>query len=474
MLDTIERVNGAINDFIWGAPMIILLLGTGIYFSIRLGFPQITKIKAIFKNVKEKIFIKKEKEETKKEKKNKKEKKKDKKKGELSSFQAALVALGGIVGSGNIAGVATAIASGGPGALFWMWIAAFFGMTIKFAEITLGILFRKKDDDGTYSSGPMYYLRDGVKSKFLAALYALFAVLSYIVIVAMVDTNTIVEAIRAKFSISPLVIGIALAVVVGIIIFGGVKRIGKFSQVIVPFMGIFYILIGLVVIVLNIEAVPNAFLTIFKSAFTPQAAFGGFAGASIAQIIRYGLARGMYSNEAGMGSAAITHGPAQVEHPVEQALWAPVEVFIDTIIVCTISGLIIVISGVWTNGASGAKLMIEAFDKVFPGNIGGYLIMIASFLFSFTCLTSSGYSCEECSQYLFGEKSKYLMRILWIIFIIIGATTKLSLVWDLADTVNGFMAIPNLIGILILSNLVVKQKKDYFKENKETKKQLEK
>lgn len=446
MLELIEKYNGMLNDIVWGIPMIILLLGTGIYFSIRLGFIQVTKIKEIFKKVKNS------------------NKKDDNKKGSISSLQSALVALGGIVGSGNIAGVATAIAAAGPGALVWMWIAAFFGMAIKFAEITLGILFRKEKKDGTFDSGPMYYLRDGVRSKFLAGFYAIMAVLSYIVIVAMVDTNTIVEAINAKFNISPIIIGLILIIIVGFVIFGGVKRLGKFSQVVVPTMGIFYILIGLIVIVLNIKGVPAAFGTIFKSAFTPQAAAGGFLGASVTQIIRYGLARGMYSNESGMGSAAITHGSAKVNHPVEQSLWAPVEVFLDTMVINTISGLIIVLSGVWTNGTSGAALMMNAFDSIFPGQIGGYLIMIVSFLFSFTCLTSSGYICEECAKYLFGDKSKYAVRILWLIFIMIGALTSLELVWDLADTVNGFMAIPNLLGILILSNLVIKQKKEYFKE----------
>lgn len=445
MLELIEEYNGIVNDFIWGVPMMILLLGTGLYFSIRLGFIQVTKIKDIFRKVKSSF-----------------KKSDDKKKGAISSLQSFLVALGGIVGSGNIAGVATAIAAAGPRALVWMWIAAFFGMAIKFAEITLGIIFRKENEDGTYDAGPMYYLREGVRSKFLAGFYAVMAVLSYVVIVAMVDTNTIVEAVNAKFNVSPWVIGFILVVIVGFVIFGGVKRLGKFSQVVVPSMGIFYILIGLIVIVMNIKGVPSAFATIFKSAFTPQAAAGGFLGASVTQIIRYGLARGMYSNEAGMGSAAILHGTAKVDHPVEQSLWAPVEVFLDTILINTITGLIIVISGVWTSGLSGAALMVDAFDKVFPGSVGGYLIMIVSFLFSFTCLTSSGYICEECAKYLFGDKSKIAIRVLWLVFIIIGAVTSLELVWDLADTVNGFMAIPNLLGLLFLSGLVVKQKKEFF------------
>lgn len=440
-LNAIEKYNGIINDFIWGPPLLILLLGVGIYFSIRLGFPQITKIKAIWKNA----FRKKE---------------EKKGKGNISSFQAFLVGLGGIVGSGNIAGVATAVASGGPGALFWMWIAAFFGMATKFAEITLGIFYRKKKGD-EYTGGPMYYLRDGVKSKFLAGLYAVLAILSYIVIVAMVDTNTIVSTITDKFAISPWIIGVILMVIVGIIIFGGIKKIGKFSSKIVPAMGIFYIASGLLVILFNITEVPNAFATIIKAAFTPQAAFGGFAGASIAQIIRYGMARGMYSNEAGLGTAAITHSTAKVEHPIEQALWGPVEVFVDTIIVCTITGLVVVISGQWTSGVDGAPLIMSAFDKTLPG-IGSYLVMISSILFSFTCLTSSGFVCEKCSEYLFGEKRKNIIRVMWLIFIMIGAVTSLELVWDMADTVNGFLAIPNIIGLFILSGKVVSLKKEYF------------
>lgn len=441
VVELIEKYNGIINDFIWGPPMIILLLSVGIYFSIRLGFPQITKIKAISKNIKRK-----ENKET---------------KGNLSSIQSFLVGLGGIVGSGNIAGVATAIASGGPGALFWMWIASFFGMATKFAEITLGIFYRKKTDDG-YIGGPMYYLKDGVKSKFLAGAYAVLAILSYIVIVAMVDTNTIVSTITDKYAVNPWIIGVILVVIVGIIIFGGIKKIGNFSSKIVPFMGIFYILSGLLVIIFNIESVPHALSVIITSAFKPQAAVGGFAGATIMQIMRYGFARGIYSNEAGLGTAGITHSNAKVDHPIQQALWGPVEVFVDTIIICTISGLVVVISGEWITGATGAPLIMSAFDKVLPGGIGSYLVMISSILFSFTCLTSSGFICEQCAKYLFGEKRKNIIRVLWLVFIMIGAVTSLELVWNLADTVNGFLAIPNIIGLFILSNQVIKLKKEYL------------
>lgn len=450
MVDIINNVNDFINNIVWGMPMIILILGTGIYLSIRLGFVQITKIKDIFNNTIKKMF------------------KKSNGKGLISSGEAALISLGEIVGSGNIAGVATAIAAGGPGALFWMWVAAFFGMAIKFAEITLGIVYRKVfNKDFNVKGGPMYYLRDGVKSKFLAGFYAVMSILSYIVIVAMVDTNTIVTTITAKFNVPNYVIGIALVLIVGIIIFGGLKRLGKFSKRFVPFMGIFYVIAGLVVIFANIELVGPTFKTILTAAFTPQAAAGGFAGASIVQIIRYGLARGIYSNEAGLGTAAYAHSTAETDHPVRQALWGPTEVFLDTIVVNTITGLVVIMSGLWTSGADGSALVMNAFDKVLPGGVGSIIIFIAAICFSFTCLTSASYVCQESAEYLFGTKSQKFINILWLGFILLGSLTSLELVWNLADTVNGLMLIPNLLGLLILSNVVVSKKKEFFSKNKE-------
>ena len=449
-MEIVNNVNDFINNIIWGIPMILLILGTGIYYTIRLGFPQFTKIKQIYKNTVGKKSQKKE------------------GKGLISSGQAALVSLGEIIGSGNIAGVATAIASGGPGAIFWMWIAAIFGMATKYIEIGLGILYRKvSKNENNVKGGPMYYLRDGLNSKFLAGFYAIMAVLSYIVIVGMVDTNTIVNAIQAKAGNVPsFIIGLVLMAIVGIIIFGGIKRIGKFSNVIVPLMAFLYVISGIVVLIVNIDMIGEAFLTIFKAAFTPQAAAGGFAGASIAQAMRYGLARGIYSNEAGLGTAAIVHNAAQVENPIEQSMWAPVEIFVDTIIVNTITGLVIIISGLWTTGADGAELVMNSFDKALPNGPGSVIIMVASILFSFTCLSSGSYVCEECAEYLFGTKSKTIVRIFWLVFIFIGAVTSLDLVWNLADTVNGLMLIPNLIGVLILGKQVVKLSKEYFKKTK--------
>ena len=449
-MEIVNNVNDFINNIIWGIPIILLILVTGIYYTIRLGFPQFTKIKQIYKNTVGKKV------------------KKNNDNGLITSGQAALVSLGEIIGSGNIAGVATAIASGGPGAIFWMWIAAIFGMATKYIEIGLGILYRKvSKNENNVKGGPMYYLRDGLNSKFLAGFYAIMAVLSYIVIVGMVDTNTIVNAIQAKAGNVPsFIIGLVLMAIVGIIIFGGIKRIGKFSNVIVPLMAFLYVISGIVVLIVNIDMIGEAFLTIFKAAFTPQAAAGGFAGASIAQVMRYGLARGIYSNEAGLGTAAIVHNAAQVENPIEQSMWAPVEIFVDTIIVNTITGLVIIISGLWTTGADGAELVMNSFDKALPNGPGSVIIMVASILFSFTCLSSGSYVCEECAEYLFGTKSKTIVRIFWLVFIFIGAVTSLDLVWNLADTVNGLMLIPNLIGVLILGKQVVKLSKEYFKKTK--------
>ena len=449
-MDKINTINDFINEIVWGVPMIALILGVGIYYTIRLGFPQLTKIKKIYKGT---IGKKEENPEA---------------KGLVSSSQAALISMGEIVGSGNIAGVATAVASGGPGAIFWMWIAALFGMATKYVEIGLGIIYRSVNKDNV-KGGPMYYLRDGLHSKFLAVIYAILAVLSYIVIVAMVDTNTIVSTVTTKFNIPDYVIGIALVIIVGVIIFGGIKRLGKFSKNFVPIMGIFYIISGLVVIFSNLELVGPAFSTIIKAAFTPQAAAGGFAGASIAQIIRYGFARGIYSNEAGLGTAAFAHSAAETDHPTRQALWGPTEIFIDTIIVNTITGLVVVMSGLWTSGADGSPLVMAAFDKVLPGGVGSIMIFIASICFSFTCLTSASYVCQESAEYLFGTKSQKVINALWLVFIFIGSVTSLEFVWNLADTVNGLLLIPNLLGLLILSNVVVKKKKEFFKETRKRK-----
>ncbi len=447
MLDILTQVNDFVNGIVWGVPILVLIFATGVFFTIRLGFVQFRNPKFLIKETIVKAFKKKDKENT--------------APGELTSFQAAMTSVSAIVGSGNIAGVATAIVLGGPGALFWMIVAAFFGMASKFAEITLGIKYREINPDGSVKGGAMYYLAKGLKQKWLGVLFAILVIPFSFVISGIVDTNTIALTLYDRFEIPTLVTGIILAVIVGVIVFGGVKKVGYACSLVAPFMGGAYILAGLLIIILNITQVPDAIAQIVKCAFTPTALAGGAIG-SVFTCIKNGVARGMYSNEAGLGTAAMVHSGAKVDHPVEQGVWGPVEVFLDTILVCTITALAIVMSGLWNTGLDGATLTVSAFEKMLPGSIGAYISLGAVVLFGFTCLISYYVYAEQAVEYIFGEKSKTVVRILWVLAILVGSQTTLGFVWDLADTFNGLMIIPNLIGILLLSNEVVKLKKDYF------------
>ena len=449
-MDFIVKVNDFVNGIVWGVPILVLILATGLYFTIRLGFFQFTHFGFLFRDTIVKAFKKKDEEKP--------------AKGELTSFQAAMTSVSAIVGSGNIAGVATAIVVGGPGALFWMIIAAIFGMASKFAEITLGIKYRKFNEDGTVRGGAMYYLADGLKQKWLGILFSILVIPFAFVISGIVDTNTIATTLFDEFRIPTIATGIFLAVVTGIIVFGGAKRVGYVCAVIAPFMGGAYLLAGLFIIILNIGQVPSAIGTIIKAAFNPSAATGGIIG-SIFITMKMGVARGMYSNEAGLGTAAMVHSPAKVDTPSEQGVWGPIEVFLDTIVVCTITALAIVMSGLWTTGLDGATLTVNAFKVMLPGNVGYWIAIGSVILFGFSCLISYYDYASQAAEYLFGEKSKWFVRGFWVVAIVVGSQTTLGFVWDLADTFNGLMIIPNLIGILILSNEVVKEKKAYFEAN---------
>ena len=449
-MDFIVKVNDFVNDIVWGVPILVLILATGLFFTIRLGFFQFTHFGFLFKDTIVKAFKKKDEEKP--------------AKGELTSFQAAMTSVSAIVGSGNIAGVATAIVVGGPGALFWMIIAAIFGMASKFAEITLGIKYRKFNEDGSVRGGAMYYLADGLKQKWLGILFSILVIPFAFVISGIVDTNTIATTLFDEFKIPTIATGIVLAVITGIIVLGGAKRVGYVCAVIAPFMGGAYLLAGLFIIILNIGQVPAALGTIIKAAFNPSAATGGVIG-SILVTMKMGVARGMYSNEAGLGTAAMVHSPAKVDTPSEQGVWGPIEVFLDTIVVCTITALAIVMSGLWTTGLDGATLTVNAFKVMLPGNVGYWIAIGSVILFCFSCLISYFDYATQAAEYLFGEKSKIFVKILWVVAIVVGSQTTLGFVWDLADTFNGLMIIPNLIGLLILSNEVVKEKKAYFEAN---------
>ena len=447
-MDLIVKINGLINDFVWGVPCLLLLMGTGLYYTIRLGFMQFRNPGFLFRETVIKAF-----------------KKKDdpsKASGDLTSFQAAMTSVGAIVGSGNIAGVATAIVVGGPGAVFWMILAAMIGMATKFAEVTLGVKYREVREDGTVGGGAMYYLAKGLKQKWLGILFSFLVIPYAFVISAVVDTNTIALAVQSEFAVPTWITGAVLAVVTGVIIFGGIKSIGKASAVIAPFMGGAYILAGLMVIVLNIGQVPAAIGAILEGAFSPAGVTGGAVG-SMFIAMRYGFARGIFSNEAGVGSAAMVHRGAKVDHPVEQGLWGAMEVFLDTVLVCSVTALTVVLSGLWSSGdIDGAVLTMAAFEKMLPGKIGSWICLGAIILFGFTCLISFYTYAERASVYIFGTKSRFWIKLIWCFMIFLGSQTTLGFAWDLADTINGLMIIPNLVGLLLLSNEVIKLKNEYF------------
>ena len=445
--EAIVNINGVINDFVWGVPCLVLLIGTGLYYTIRLGFMQFRHPGFLFRETVVKAFKKKDDAE--------------RAPGELTSFQAAMTSVGAIVGSGNIAGVATAIVVGGPGAVFWMLIAALIGMATKFAEVTLGVKYREVREDGSVGGGAMYYLAKGLKQKWLGVLFSVLVIPYAFVISAVVDTNTIALAMENEFAVPTWITGVVLAAAAGIIIFGGIKRIGKASEIIAPFMGGAYILAGIAVILLNIGQVPQAIVQIVRGAFDPAAITGGAVG-SLFIAMRYGVARGIFSNEAGVGSAAMVHCGAKVDHPVEQGMWGAMEVFLDTALVCLVSSLTVVLSGLWTSGMDGAVLTMAAFEKMLPGKIGSYICLGAIILFGFTCLISFYTYAERAAVYIFGGKSRFWIKLLWIGMIFLGSQTTLGFAWDLADTINGMMIIPNLIGLLLLSGEVVKLKKEYF------------
>ena len=448
-MDRLMELNGIINEFVWGPPMLILLVGTGIYLTLRTNFFSITKLGYILKNTLMKMFEKGQGGE-----------------GEVTAFQAVATALAATVGTGNIAGVATAIAIGGPGAIFWMWVSAIFGMTTKYAEVVLSIKYREKTEDGRFVGGPMYYITNGLKWKWLAYIFAIFGALAAFGIGNMVQSNSIAASLEVTFGVSKLVTGIVVAAISAVVVVGGIKRIAQVTEKLVPVMAAFYIIGGLVIIIINAAHIPEAFKLIFGSAFTGSAAVGGFAGSTLSIAMRRGVARGVFSNEAGLGSAPIAHAAATTDHPVRQGLWGVFEVFIDTIVICSITALSIITSGVWNGGETGAALTTQAFSHGLPGNWGGIIVSIGILLFAFSTILGWEYYGERCAEYLFGSKVNFVYRILWIPFIVIGAVGGLNDLWDLADTLNGLMAIPNLIGVAALSGVVIKLTKEFFASEK--------
>ena len=436
----LENILNSISSFIWGPITLFFLLGVGVYLMIGLQAYPIKNLKHGFK-----VLFKKS---------------DDKDDGDISSFESLMTALSATVGTGNIAGVATAIFLGGPGAIFWMWITALFGMATKYAEAFLAIYFREKNTSGNYVGGPMYYIKNGLSKKyhFLAYLFAFFGMIAAFGIGNGVQANSVAQVLSSEFNISQITIGITIAVLVTLVILGGIKSIGKTTAQLVPIMSAVYILGGLYIIFINISIVPDIFLLIVNSAFTTTAATGGFAGATIWMAIRFGVSRGVFSNEAGLGSSPIAHAAAKTNNPVKQGSISMLEPLIDTLIVCTITAFVILISDSWLSGINGASLTSLAFNEGLPG-FGKYIVMVGLVLFAFSTIIGWSYYGEKCAEFIFGESVTTIYRVLWIIIIPVGATIELNLIWLIADIMNGLMALPNLIALILLSPIVFSKTK---------------
>jgi AGCS family alanine or glycine:cation symporter len=437
-----------INNFVWGPAMLVLILGTGLY--LMLGLQLIPFRKLIYGFVM--LWRGRSSHE----------------KGDITPFNALMTSLSATIGTGNIAGVATAIVLGGPGALFWMWCTALVGMATKYAEAVCAVHYRETDENGNHVGGPMYYIKNGLKSHWawLGTLFAIFGMIAGFGIGNMVQANSVADVLESSFQIPTWATGVTLAVLVWLVLIGGIQRIAEVAGKLVPIMGIAYVMGGLVILVIHAAKIPDALSLIFTHAFTPVAATGGFAGAAVWAAIRFGVARGIFSNEAGLGSAPIAQATARTNSPVRQGVIAMLETFIDTIIVCSITGLVIIISGAWMSGETGASLSSMAFEQALP-NFGGYIVVFGSAVFAFTTLLGWSFYGEKCVQYLFGIESIIQFRLLWVIIVPVGAIIKLEFVWLVADTLNALMAIPNLIALLLLSPVVFKLTRDYFasKEN---------
>lgn len=382
--------------------------------------------------------------------------------GDITHFQALMTALSATVGTGNIAGVATAIAMGGPGALFWMWVTGLVGMATKYAEAVLAVKYRVIDEHGEMSGGPMYYLANGLKMPWLGTIFAVFASVAAFGIGNMVQSNSMADAIEATYAVPHWVTGVVLIGCTAAVVLGGIKKIGKVTGTLVPVMIVFYMGGAMYIILANISGVPAAFALIVEQAFNPTAAVGGFAGAGVMLAIRMGVARGVFSNESGLGSAPIAAAAAQTKSPITQALVSMTQTFIDTLIVCTMTGLVLILTGVWSSGANGAELTTIAFSAGMPG--GAHVVTIGLVLFAYSTILGWCYYGEKSIEYLFGVKAVLPYRIAFVIFVGVGAVAKLSLVWNISDTLNGLMAIPNLVGLLLLTPVVVSETKKYFED----------
>jgi len=444
MMENVSLIVEEISSVLWGPVLVVILLGTGLYFTIRLRFVQVREFfhgiritAGFFENPRHK--------------------------GDINHFQALSTALSATIGTGNIAGVATAIALGGPGAVFWMWLTGLFGMALKYASCLLSIKYRVFSEDGTAAGGPMYYLERGLHIKWLAVFFAICAAITSFFIGNMVQSNSVADVLKGSFSVPPLLTGICMAFIVWLVVIGGIKRIASVTQIIVPFMCAVYILSALFVLFTNAEKIIPALELIVRHAFTPTAATGGFAGSLVLFTIRMGIARGIFSNEAGLGSAPIAHAAAKENEPVREGLVGMMGPFIDTLVICTLTALVIVVSGAWSSGLNGASLTASAFSTKMAAG-GGLVVGFGLVFFALSTTIAWAYYGDRCMYYLFGEKTVRPYRWLYCLFIPVGAVVKLELIWNLADIANAFMAFPNLVGLLGLSGVVMKQTESYARK----------
>ncbi|KJS21782.1 alanine/glycine:cation symporter family protein [Stutzerimonas kunmingensis] len=444
-MEFLNNLVNSVNGLVWGPPMLVLILGTGLFLMIFLKFMPLTRIPTGFALMWRGRT------------------KGDEATGEISPFQALMTSLAATVGTGNIAGVATAIFLGGPGALFWMWCTALVGMATKYCEVVLAVHYREKDDRGEHVGGPMYAIKNGLGKKWiwLGTAFAIFGGLAGFGIGNMVQVNSMAHALETTFSVPLWATGLITMVIVGLVILGGIRRIGVVAASLVPFMCLAYLIAAAVVLVVNASAIPAAFDLIFTHAFTPIAATGGFAGAAVMAAIRFGVARGIFSNEAGLGTAGIAQAAGTTTSSVRSGMIGMLGTFIDTIIVCSMTGLAIICTGVWTSGESGAALSAAAFESAMPG-IGGIILTLALVVFAFTTILGWSYFGEKCWEFLVGTRAIWPFRVIWVLAVPFGAIAQLDFAWLLADTLNGLMAIPNLVSLLLLSPVVVKLTKEYF------------
>lgn len=446
-MQAVSSFVGLINGIVWGPMMLVLILGVGLYLMIGLRLMPLLKIGTGFRLLSQGRTVS----------------SKDRPDGEITPFQALMTALSATVGTGNIAGVATAVFLGGPGALFWMWCTALVGMATKYAEAVLAVRFREIDENGNHVGGPMYYIRNGLGKNWtwLGVLFAIFGTIAAFGIGNTVQANSVADVLESNFGVNHWVTGIVMMVLVAAVLVGGIRRIGQVASSLVPLMAVTYVTMGLLALAINSSDLPRAFSLVMHHAFTPIAAEGGFAGALVWAAIRFGVARGIFSNEAGLGSAPIAHAAAQTHDPIRQGLVAMLGTFIDTIIICTITGMVIITSSAWMSGESGAALTSLAFAHALP-SVGNYVVSIALAIFAFTTVIGWSFYGERCAEFLFGVKAIIPFRILWIVSIPVGAGVSLNLIWLIADTLNAMMAIPNLVALILLSPVVFRLTREYF------------